>query len=81
MGERMQRKVVYLPTQMLKNLSLIVKTDGRDESELIRVALGTFIDAKIVQATVIKNVELQTKPSPGNGAANSPSPPVHRSRL
>lgn len=55
MGERLLRKIVYLPRQMLTNLRTVQEVDGRDENELIRVALGTYLDAKIVQAQMLRN--------------------------
>jgi len=59
MGERLLRKVVYLPRQMIANIRLISETDGRDENELVRVALGEFIMGKMAQATAIKSFQVK----------------------
>jgi len=57
MGERMRRVIISLPCQMLENLDMISTQDGRKPAELMRVAIGTLVDAKMMQAQVLKNLE------------------------
>lgn len=62
MGERMQQIRLSLPRQMLRNMELVISMDGRSQAEIIRSVLATYIDAKVVQASVLKNMNL---PVPG----------------
>jgi len=51
MRERMLRKIVYLPRKMLQRFKLLAEEDGRDFNELMRVALGMYIEPRYEKLT------------------------------
>jgi len=79
MGERMQLVRLSLPRQMVSNLKLVISMDGRPQGEIIRSVLATYIESKLVQASVLKNLNL---PIPGQSSeqANSTHSPALRKK-